>query len=886
MCASQFPPLSNLMSPPNLMRVLASLLVLTTSGFANERPNIVLMMADDLGWGDPSYNNGWINTPTLDAMAAEGLRFDRFYSASAVCSPTRGSCLTGRHPARLGINNANNGRLEADETPLSEVLDGVGYATGHFGKWHLGTLTTQRKDSNRGNAGNTGVYSPPWQHGYDACFATEAKVPTFHPMRRTVNGLPGPTSFADPNFYGTYYWTSPDNPINWPNALEGTPVDVTDNLSGDDSRVIMDRAIPFIQDAVAGDEPFFTVIWFHTPHKPLTDPEGISGVDSNEAYTDAIVNMDTQIARLRSELDALGVTDNTMFWFCSDNGPENGVGSSGPFRERKRSLHEGGVRVPGILVWPDKITAPRASDFPAVTSDYYPTILDYLCIEVPNQKPLDGISLRSVIEDTATVREQPIGFNYTNSRSWVSHQYKLISKNNGSSFELYDLLGDASEQSNIAAANPEVAARMRHEFETWTASVAADTQYIPPSDDATVVLSTPQSLVGGDFDVDIAFSKDITGLEPGDFTINNGSASALSGSNSAYLLTVTPIVEGIVTVQLPAGSVQDLDSNPNLASNAINVQFGTAVAPTDGNVLIDDHFDDGSTDGWIGQGNTRTATHNITGADSLIQSEVVGTQSNSNRGLASMLSFDPLKNDGFSLTIEVDSVDQAPEVNGFFLGIASDNSVFYRDSSMRNFGFTFYGTESRTNSNGGFGLNFGDNFGATGAELRLAEDDAQIASFQDGFTATVRADALGWQFEITGMTNLAETSTVFAGSGSWAAAGTTFQTLFGIDSSWHVVTSNQLTAVGTHRASLDRIRLVSGAEPAPKIINVSPDLTAGELDISWHSIKGRRYQIERSTDLDSWIELGVITATGEATAFTDTDADANRARHFYRIRLL
>jgi arylsulfatase A-like enzyme len=119
--------------------ILTSLLLSTATALANERPNIVLMMADDLGWGDPSYNGGWINTPTLDAMAASGLRFDRFYAASAVCSPTRGSCLTGRHPLRLGISNANSGRLGTDETPLSEVLDRVGYATGHFGKWHLGT---------------------------------------------------------------------------------------------------------------------------------------------------------------------------------------------------------------------------------------------------------------------------------------------------------------------------------------------------------------------------------------------------------------------------------------------------------------------------------------------------------------------------------------------------------------------------------------------------------------------------------------------------------------------------------------------------------------------------------------------------------------------------
>jgi len=136
------------------------------------RPNIILMMADDLGWGDPSYNGGWINTPTLDTVAASGLRFDRFYSAGAVCSPTRASCLTGRNPLRVGVPNANSGHLGRDETPLSEVLDNAGYTCGHFGKWHLGTLTTLRNDSNRGAPGATAHYSPPWHHQYDTCCAT------------------------------------------------------------------------------------------------------------------------------------------------------------------------------------------------------------------------------------------------------------------------------------------------------------------------------------------------------------------------------------------------------------------------------------------------------------------------------------------------------------------------------------------------------------------------------------------------------------------------------------------------------------------------------------------------------------------------------------------
>ncbi|MFP6874603.1 MAG: sulfatase-like hydrolase/transferase [Verrucomicrobiales bacterium] len=821
-------------------------------------------------------------------MAAAGLRFDRFYSASSVCSPTRGSCLTGRNPIRLGIPNANSGRLRPGETPLSEVLGGVGYATGHFGKWHLGTLTTSRSDSNRGAPGNTGVYSPPWQHGYNYCFATEAKVPTFHPMRRTVNGLPEPLNFTDPNFYGTYYWTPPANPATWSTAAEGTPVNVTDNLSGDDSRVIMDRVIPFVQNAAAAGDPFFTVVWFHTPHKPLTDPDGTSGVDSTDSYTDAIVNMDTQIARLRTELDILGVSGNTMFWFCSDNGPENGVGRSGPYRARKRSLHEGGVRVPGILVWPDKVPAGRATDFPAVTSDYYPTILDYLCIEVPGQKPLDGISLRGVIENISTVREQPIGFLMprSSSQSWVNQQYKLISKDNGSTFELYDLLSDKSEQTDIAAANPGILARMTNELQTWQAAVDSDTEYIPPGDVPTVVLSTAQNPVADGFIVDVAFSRSITGLVPEDFIITNGGAIALSGSGTAYALTITPGSHGLLTIKLPAGSVQDIDSNPNLASNTLTVLFTIPGPPAGpGSIVIDDHFDDGLAQGWISQGNARATSHNISESGSLIVSEVISTQASSNRGIASTISFNPMEQGGFSVTFIVESVAQAPESNGFFLGIVGDNSVFYRDRTTRNFGLTFFVTGSRTNSSGGFGLNFGDNFGSIGAELRLAHDVSRLASFQDGFTATIQAGRLNWSFEIAGMTDPSGTTAIFAGSGSWADAGTTFETLFGIDTSWHAVTSNQRITAGTHSARFDRIRLVAGSEPPPKVLEVLPNLTAGEFEIRWASVEGRRYQIERSPDLISWIDLGTVTAAERISTFTDTGDDARRVRHFYRILL-
>jgi arylsulfatase A-like enzyme len=307
---------------------------------AAPRPNIILAMADDMGWGDPGYNSirvayadgtphpdqGWIRTPTMDTMAANGLRFDRFYAASAVCSPTRASCLTGRNPFRVGVPYANEGRLGFGETPLSKVLAAQGYRCGHFGKWHLGTLTTLRSDANRG--GDASVYSAPWHHAYESCFATESKVPTYHPYRKPANGLALPTGFSDANFYGTRYWRMP---ATW-NQTSGegiaVPVGEINNAAdGDSSRLLSRQVIPFIQNAVADGRPFFVVLWFHTPHKPIVDPAGVAAVDSSASLKASIEDMDAALGMVRDELTALGVRGNTMFWMTSDNGPEDGVNS-------------------------------------------------------------------------------------------------------------------------------------------------------------------------------------------------------------------------------------------------------------------------------------------------------------------------------------------------------------------------------------------------------------------------------------------------------------------------------------------------------------------------------------------------------------------------------
>ncbi len=403
---------------------------------STDPPNVILIMADDLGWGDTGYNgNEIIQTPHLDQMSIDGLRFDRFYSASAVCSPTRASVMTGRNPFRMGVFTANNGILRPEEITIAEALKSNGYTTGHFGKWHLGTLTHEIRDANRGRKGNTKDYNPPALHGFDVNFSTESKVPTWDPMKKAIKGG------AEYEHYGTHYWDTDGNIV-------------TDNLEGDDSRVIMDRVLPFIKNAKKKKIPYLAVVWFHTPHKPC-----IAGPEYREMYKEqnekmqhyagCITAMDEQIGRLRAYLEDIGEADNTMIWFCSDNGPENGnPGSTGGFRERKRSLHDGGIRVPGLLVWPDKISKGFTTDIPCVTSDYLPTIMDIIGEDFaawPNE--LDGTSLSPLIEGNKLEREEPIGFAIGSQTAYIDTRYKLYCRD--SIFELYDMEKDPYEETDI-----------------------------------------------------------------------------------------------------------------------------------------------------------------------------------------------------------------------------------------------------------------------------------------------------------------------------------------------------------------------------------------------------------------------------------------------------
>ena len=420
---------------------------------AQERPNIILIMADDLGYGDVGFNgHKIIKTPSMDKMAASGMKFTNFYAGGPVCSPTRGTVLTGRHYFRYGIFSANIGHMPKQEIVLPEILKEQGYTTGHFGKWHLGTLHKEKspKGPRRKPLEN---YSPPSFHSYDESFVTESAVATWNPS------------------VGRRY---KDNPYYY-NGIEET-----ENLEGDDARVIMDRVLPFIENAADKKQPFLAVIWFHTPHKPVVAGSEYKKMyseysEGQQNYFGAVTAMDEQIGKLQETIEKIEIDDNTIIWFCSDNGPEGivesskNVGSTGGLRGRKRSLYSGGVGVPSYVVWPGKVKAGSTSNYISGTLDYVPTIMDILNIKMPDDRPIDGTSLLPMIEGKETSRVKPLPFMHRGKAVWIQGDLKFMTHGKKVA-EVYNLRTDRFEENNLMSQYKEKAAEMNKFIMDWNLS--------------------------------------------------------------------------------------------------------------------------------------------------------------------------------------------------------------------------------------------------------------------------------------------------------------------------------------------------------------------------------------------------------------------------------
>lgn len=430
-------------------------------------PNIILIMSDDQGWGDVGFNgNDDILTPHLDQMAADGVRFDRFYAAAPLCSPTRGSCLTGRYPFRYGILAAHTSGLRVGEYTIAEMLKSKGYATGFFGKWHIGWVKPDEVSAR-------GHYSPPSHHGFEEVFATTSAVPTWDPTVTPIGWKSNTNKEGQPWKGGFPYMHNGE--------------EATENLSGDDSRVIMDRVIPFVEKNC--NERFLATVWFHTPHEPVVAGEEYRKLyadrgTSRQNYYGAITAMDEQIGRLRDKLRELKIENETLIFFCSDNGPSDGlarkqVASAGPFKGHKHQMYEGGVLVPACAVWPGGISAGRTTAVRCSTIDYFPTIAGIVgySFSKSKQRPIDGVDLMPIIRGEADQREKDLYFGYrrlhsgTDGKAIISGRYKLLqeAKPDGRN-RLYDLRADPHEKHDIASEQKDLLKSLAAKLQAMEAS--------------------------------------------------------------------------------------------------------------------------------------------------------------------------------------------------------------------------------------------------------------------------------------------------------------------------------------------------------------------------------------------------------------------------------
>jgi arylsulfatase A-like enzyme len=351
-----------------------------------QRPNIILMMGDDHGWEETGYNgHPHVKTPVLDAMASEGLKFDRFYAGHPNCSPTRASFLSGRHPNRMGTF-APGWSIRPEEITIAHLMSRSGYRCGHFGKWHVGPV----KASSPTNPGAMGFHE--WV-SHDNFFEIDPKL--------SRNGGP-------------------------PEAFEG-----------ESSAILIDETIRFIDSSARNDQPFLAVVWFGSPHEPYSGlPDDLKLYDdlpskyselvqvtSNETGANVkrpqgevlreryaeITAMDREIGRLRDHLKSKGLKQNTLLFYCGDNGTSADSALGLPHRGVKGQVYEGGVLVPGIIEWPARIPQPRQSSFRASTLDLLPTLCESTGQTLPN-RPIDGVSLVGVLDGKTTDRPSPLHF--------------------------------------------------------------------------------------------------------------------------------------------------------------------------------------------------------------------------------------------------------------------------------------------------------------------------------------------------------------------------------------------------------------------------------------------------------------------------------------------
>ena len=460
-----------------LLAVVLSLAV-AVPAISADRPNIVLVFIDDMGWGDFScFGNHDAKTPHIDRLAREGIRFEQFYVNSPICSPSRTAISTGQYPQRWSITSYlsnrdhNNKRgmaqwLDPKAPMLARWLQQSGYATGHFGKWHMG--------------GQRNVDDAPaiTEYGFDVSLTNfEGMGPKLLPLvLRPGQDKPGKIWEDAQRLGAGYRWM----------------------LRSEITAGFVDAAIPFIEEARKAKKPFYVNLWPDDVHSPFWPPVDKWADGKRGLYHSVLREMDRQLGKLFDFIRSdESLRDNTLVLVCSDNGPERGAGSAGPFRGHKAHLYEGGVRSSLVAWGPGLIEKRNHVDRESVFSaiDLAPTLLDLTGTPWPEGVRFDGEPLAGTLLGKGGSRQAPIffrrppdcnayyGTNDLPDLAMRDGKWKYLCEYDGSQPELYDLEADRGETKNLAAQHPVLVANLTKALVAWHKSMPPDhgATYASPS---------------------------------------------------------------------------------------------------------------------------------------------------------------------------------------------------------------------------------------------------------------------------------------------------------------------------------------------------------------------------------------------------------------------
>jgi arylsulfatase A-like enzyme len=436
------------------------------------RPNVIMILIDDMGWGDFScFGNNKAKTPNIDRLAAEGLRFEQFYVASPICSPSRVGLSTGQYPQRwrissyLEFRDVNTARgmaqwLDPKAPMLARMLHDAGYATGHFGKWHMGG---QRDVDD----------APPiTAYGFDASLTNfEGMGPKLLPLTLKPGDEKPARIWEDAERLG--------KPFTWMERSKITTGFTT-------------AALEFIDESVSAGKPFYVNLWPDDVHSPFWPPVDQWRDGKRGLYHAVLESMDRQFGKLFDRIrNDPALRDNTLILICSDNGPEFGVGSAGPFRGSKAMLYEGGIRSP-LVVWGPGFTAAdrtgstnRTAYFSTI--DIAPSLLTIAGVSASPDTAFDGVSMSAtLLGHSDASRDRPLFFRRPPDRAAFSGddnlpdlavrdgRWKLLCAYDGTSPQLYDLDADPAEAKNLAADQASEAKRLKDAVVAWHQSLPAD----------------------------------------------------------------------------------------------------------------------------------------------------------------------------------------------------------------------------------------------------------------------------------------------------------------------------------------------------------------------------------------------------------------------------